>query len=147
VEVASLAAGYVRGLAVAGARAYLADFSRGLVVADLSEPTRPVVVQVVPTRSFPFDVAALGDRVYVAEGGCGLRVLDARDPSALSELLSYDGVGFTTAVVANGSYVFAGGDPTHEHSECPTDPLDLPVPAGMLERPGPASAYPGRAAS
>jgi len=147
VEVASLAAGYIRSLAVAGSRAYLADFSRGLVVADLSEPTRPVVVQVVRTRSFPFDVAAREDRVFVAEGGCGLRVLDASDPSVLSELWTYDGVGFATAVVAKGSYVFAGGDPTHEPSECPTEPLDLPPPTRSLDRAGPTGAPAGRAAS
>ena len=74
--------GVVRGVAVSGGYAYVADSYSGLRVIDVSTPAAPVEVGFYVTPGNAFGVAVSGDHAYVADGDAGLRVIDVSTPSA-----------------------------------------------------------------
>jgi hypothetical protein len=69
--------------AVDGDRVYLTAWGFGLLIVDISDPTKPVEIGRYPYE-FASEVAAEGDIVYVGKSTNGgeLRVLDVSDPSA-----------------------------------------------------------------
>jgi hypothetical protein len=123
----------VLALALQGQYAYLGVRER-LVVADISDPKRPLVVgsaEVVPGSLT--DVAEIGDHAVVAGGRGGLRVLDVSQAKVPREVGCFHSRGAITTVAAAGDYVLAGGegglhlldvaDPTavHEVAAYPTE--------------------------
>ena len=121
---------------VVGDVAYVADWSFGLRIYDLSIESAPALVGQVPTAGFPsavaVDPAGPAGRVYLGEStnGGNLRVIDAADPPTAVELGSVatsqtrglavrDGL----AYVADGSLDLAGGLRIYDVS----DPAAIPV--------------------
>lgn len=70
-----------REIEVAGKHAYVADAILGLVVLDLTNEDRPVVVQAIPTSGPAMDVAVDGDLLVVAAGAAGLEAFSLGNPA------------------------------------------------------------------
>jgi hypothetical protein len=69
--------GAVRGFAVAGDLAYVADHSNGrVIVIDVSNSEAPFEICVFDTPGRAHDVEVVDGLFYVAEGTVGLRVID-----------------------------------------------------------------------
>lgn len=88
-----------RKVVVRGPVAYVAETSTrdpqnesnwlggGLRILDVSNPAKPQEISFVDTPGWVEDMAVVGDRVYLAEGGPGMvRVFDVSDPAAPSEV-------------------------------------------------------------
>ena len=97
-------------LVVRGDHAYVADYTSGLTVVDVSDPSSPAIVGalVLPGASRGIDVA--GDRAYVAAYSSGLRVVDVSDQTAPVEVAYCDtlGAAYEVAVAGHYAYVAAG---------------------------------------
>ncbi len=63
-------------VAVSGAVAYVADFSSGLQLIDVSDPGSPVILGSVDTPGSAVSVAVSGAVAYVADSASGLQVID-----------------------------------------------------------------------
>lgn len=94
--------GDVRGVAISGTLAYLADTQYGLHVVNIATPTHPVQVTGVPMFDV-LDVMIEEAYAYVAHA-TGLRVLDLSDPEAPQQVGSVDIPGTPVALdVAAGT--------------------------------------------
>lgn len=122
-------AGFVvyEDVTLAGDVAYVADWSFGLRIYDLTLESAPALVGQVPTAGFPsavaVDPAGPPGRVYLGEStnGGNLRVIDAIDPPTAVELGSIAtsqtrglAVRDNLAYVADGSLDLAGGLRVHD---------------------------------
>ena len=100
--------GVVRGIALFGQYAYVADEDGGLQVVDISVPSAPVVRGFHPTTGSSDGVAIFGGRAYVADEGAGLKILDLGNPAVPSLLSSTNcGPGYAVAVKVSADGVFA----------------------------------------
>ena len=66
--------GFIFGVAVSGSYAYLANYSHGLVVVDISTPSSPFVMTDVDMPGGSRYVTLAGDYFYVANSISGLYV-------------------------------------------------------------------------
>ena len=100
--------GVVRGIAVSGDYAFVADDWDGLRVVNVSAPSTPVEVGSVGLQVDARDVTVSGDYAYVAGGFLGgLRVIDVSTPSA-PVLVGDEGTpGWAFGVAVSSSNVFA----------------------------------------
>jgi hypothetical protein len=90
----------VRGVAVGGGMAYVADLPGGLRLVDVSDPAQPVERGRVVTTREARDVA-------VADAyACGLRVVDVLDPDHPAEVGACDTVGCASGVAVDGVYAY-----------------------------------------
>lgn len=71
----------MEGLAVQGDYAYVADWTGGMGVIDISNSSDPVRVASVPPTTFAHDLAVQGNYAYVVEPGAGLTVVDISVPT------------------------------------------------------------------
>ncbi len=73
---------------VAGNVAYVADWSFGLRIFDVSDPAAPTVLAAMPTAGYPSSVALNGEFLYLGESTNGgmLRVIDVSDPTQPAQL-------------------------------------------------------------
>ncbi|MBS0350692.1 MAG: putative Ig domain-containing protein [Proteobacteria bacterium] len=80
----SIGSGQAIGVAVSGSTVYVADYTGGLLVLDMSNPSAPILRSTYPAGSgyYANDVAVLGSTVFVADGPGGLQVLNVSNPSA-----------------------------------------------------------------
>jgi len=103
--------GVVRGVALFGQYAYVADEDGGLQVVDISTPSAPVIRGFYPTTNSSDGVAIFGGRAYVADEGAGLKILDLGNPT-MPSLLSSTSCGFAYSVLvkasANGVFAYLG---------------------------------------
>ena len=70
--------GYAYGVAVSGNYAYVADYTAGLQVIDVSNPANPQRVGGYDTSGDALGVAVSGNYAYVADGLWGLMILGPR---------------------------------------------------------------------
>ncbi|WP_448605243.1 LVIVD repeat-containing protein [Thermoflexus hugenholtzii] len=104
VELVGQVGGSIWAVAVQGRYAYVGVGPR-LVVMDVGDPSRPVVVGrtgVLP--GVVRGVAVSGSYAYVADGG--LRVIDVSNPAAPREVGFYDTLGWALGVAVSGSYAY-----------------------------------------
>jgi len=133
----------VLDIAVAGTSVYVATGYAGLHVADVSDPTQPVLRDTFYPSTYVGSVIADGDYLYVSAGV--LRILDIARPAQPVEISSYElpdstrGLNSVTSVVGgyaytvyHSSYGKAGGLHIVDVSE-PTRPAG----AGTFVAPGP----------
>ncbi len=75
-------------VALAGDRAYAADWLYGLRIHDVADPAAPTVAGGVDTAGYPSSVFVAGDRAYLGEStnGGNLRVIDVAVAAEASEL-------------------------------------------------------------
>jgi len=116
--------GFVQGVAIVGARAYIAAAEAGLVVVDLSDPVHPRVLGSLPDTNYAQSVVVRGSIAWVCGSSKGLSAVDIADP-ANPKLLSSTKEGLSrarqviaagdTLLVADSSkglVIFDGGDPS-----------------------------------
>ncbi len=104
------AVGNSQATAVTGSYLYIADYSGGLQVASIAEPTTPVPVASVPGLVGAKDVAISGGYAYVTHGQ-SLSVLDISNPAAplLLDTLAvttFGAGGQAEAVAVQGNWAF-----------------------------------------
>jgi len=99
-------AGEAGGVAVAGDHAYVADGSRGLVVADVRDPMSPVTAGTWDSPGSARGVAVAGSLVFLADDFSGLEILDASDPSSPLLLGRLDTPGRALSVAVQGDVAY-----------------------------------------
>jgi hypothetical protein len=95
-----------KGIAVAGAYAYVADGESGLRVLDVQDPAAVAPVGALDT---PGDATALlisGDAAYLADGSQGLRIVDISNPAAPSETGAFVPAGYAAGVALAGHHAY-----------------------------------------
>jgi hypothetical protein len=102
--------GNARGVTVSGDMAYVADYTTGLQVIDISDPTTPSFAGSRNTPHYAWNVAICGDSAYVGDQGSGLQVIDISNPTSPSLGGSYDTPGNAYGVTISGDYVYIAVD-------------------------------------
>lgn len=96
--------GWIRGVALNGNYAYLADYLNGFRVVDISDPSAPVALSLLPI-GYPEHVATVGAYAYVIDYLNILHLVNISDPNLPDEvsILPYINV---RNVTASGGYVY-----------------------------------------
>ena len=71
----------IREISLDGTRAYLAGGSRGILVVDVTDPAKPLLLEQIDTPGTAYSVIHKDGFLFIADGGEGLRVLEL--PSSL----------------------------------------------------------------
>jgi hypothetical protein len=101
----------VEGLAVSGQLLLAAAGPAGLLVLDVSSPTRPAPSGALALPGHAEDVAASGELAYVADGTGGLRIVDVSDPADPTQVgVAYDLHNVLGVDVAGGHAYLAAAD-------------------------------------
>ncbi len=129
--------GTAMDLAVAGQRIYVADYTNGLCVLDLSWSASLNQIGRYDTPGNPYGVFVAGDVAYVADYAAGLIVIDISNPSAPSLLGSYNTAGYAQGVVVAGNYAFVADGPAGVAVINVSNPAS-PTYAGGLDTPSTA---------
>ncbi|MBA7555850.1 hypothetical protein ES705_48542 [subsurface metagenome] len=90
---------------MSGNYAYVADYSSGLAVIDVSDPTNPGTPVYEATIGPAFGVYVSGDYAYVADQA-GLVVIDISDPTNLGTPVHEDTTGNAHRVYVSGDYAY-----------------------------------------
>jgi hypothetical protein len=103
--------GYAYGVAVgttgvSGNYAYVADYSAGLRVVNISDPSAPYETGYYNTPGYAEGVAVSGNYAYVADGSSGLRVVNIASPTTPFEAGYYDTPGYAWGVAVSGNYAY-----------------------------------------
>ncbi len=100
----------VNGIAISGNYAYVADGNSGLVVADITNRSAPVIKgSYAYSSGSAYGIAVSGNYAYVANGNSGLIVIDVTNPSALTFKGRYDTTNAKSVAVA-GNYAYIADD-------------------------------------
>jgi hypothetical protein len=107
-----------RGVAVAGAYAYVADDEHGLQVIDITNPQNPQIVGSADTPGHARAVAVVGTHAYVADDEHGLQVIDITAPQSPQLVGAVDTPGQAQDVAVSGTYAYVadGYDPSTPRS-------------------------------
>jgi hypothetical protein len=91
--------------------AYIADWSSGLQIVNISNPSAPTFVGSYGTPGNARDVEIVGNLAYIADDWSGLRIVNISNPSAPTLVGSYDTPGFAedVEIVGNYAYIADGG--------------------------------------
>lgn len=101
--------GSAYGVAVAGERAYVADYYGGLHVIDIGDPASPLLMGTLDTPGRALAVAVAGDRAYVADWSSGLAVVDVSDPAVPALLGTCSTGAYAYGVAVSGRHAFLVG--------------------------------------
>lgn len=102
--------GSAQSVTVSGNRAYVADFSAGMEIIDVSDPSNPVLLGQYDSPGYAWGVAIAGNFAYLADEATGLIVLDVSDPSGPERIGGYNtsGSAFSVSLVGSLAYVADG---------------------------------------
>jgi len=98
------------GVAAHGDYAYVADYTAGLRVVSVSDPTQPTEVGYCDTPGHANGVTVIGDLAYVSDGDSGLRVISVADPAHPFEVGNCGTPGWAMEVAVVGDYAYVGDD-------------------------------------
>lgn len=73
---------------------------------DISNPFVPLNIGLIDTVCDPREVVKVGDYAYIADGGCGLRIIDLSDPAFPSVVDTFDTTDFSTGVAVHEGHVY-----------------------------------------
>jgi hypothetical protein len=90
---------------VAGNYAYVADYTAGLRIISVSDPTHPTEVGYCNTPGDASGVAVAGNYAYVADFAAGLRVISVSDPTHPTEV-GYCNTSNACGVVVAGNHAY-----------------------------------------
>lgn len=96
----------IRGMAIAGAYAFVAASEAGLIVIDISDPNNPAQVATWPTSDMVINVTLNGQRAYVANRSGGMVILDISDPTDPVQLGAINPGGMVWAIAIQGEIAF-----------------------------------------
>jgi hypothetical protein len=85
----SILPGIVYDVTVSGHNLYLADSDGGLIIMDISNPIRPIIISFKKTVETAWNVAVSGQYAYLAAGSDGLVIYNVSDPTTPIEVGSY----------------------------------------------------------
>lgn len=88
--------------------AYIADYSDGLTIMDLTDPAAPIIVSSVPTELWCYDVVVYGDYAYALDFHGELTVIDITDPSTPVVEYIYPGPTGLRSMDRCGDYLYLG---------------------------------------
>ncbi len=109
VELGSvLLPNYVRGVAIQGNYAFVANHYDGLRIIDISNTAAPAEVGFFAIGDAATDVAVQGNYAYVAASDVGLRIVDISTPTAPSGVGTIDLL-WTWSVAVAGDLAYVGG--------------------------------------
>ncbi|MDB9412535.1 DUF4347 domain-containing protein, partial [Microcystis aeruginosa] len=101
--------GEAHDVKVVGNYAYVADFSLGLQIIDISNPTNPTLIGNYDTSGSAMDVQIVGNYAYVADYASGLQIIDISNPTNPTLTGNYSdwplGSAYGLEVVGNYAYV------------------------------------------
>jgi hypothetical protein len=125
------------GVVLEGDYAYIADYTAGFRVLNITDPTNPTFAGVYDTPGAATDVVVAGDYAYVADGVSGLRVVNITDPTNPTSVGVYDTPGTAFGVVVAGNYAYVADGASGLRVVNITDPTN-PTSAGVYDTPGAA---------
>ncbi|UCF06042.1 MAG: T9SS type A sorting domain-containing protein [bacterium] len=98
--------GYALDVAVYGDYAYVADYTSGLQVIDISDPALPSLLGSYDTPESAQGLWIDGDLAYVCDDGSGLLIIDVSNPAMPSLVGTYDTSGRAFGVEVAGGYAY-----------------------------------------
>ncbi|MHB1037418.1 MAG: Ig-like domain-containing protein [Pirellulales bacterium] len=99
-----------QGVAVSGTLAYVAAFSAGLQIIDVTDPEVPVKLGALDTGGHAYGVAVVGTLAYVADDVTGLVIIDVANPLAPVRLGALDTNGSARGVTVSGMRAYVADD-------------------------------------
>ncbi|MEN8005734.1 MAG: FlgD immunoglobulin-like domain containing protein [Candidatus Krumholzibacteriota bacterium] len=102
--------GQPRDMVVDGNYIYIAAYTAGLVVMDISNPLSPSIAGSYNTTGTSYGIAVDGNIAYLADGGSGLQILDISDPATPVLIGNVDPYGSAYDVVVDGNTAFLASD-------------------------------------
>jgi len=102
--------GLAVGVQVVGNYAYVADYTSGLQIINISNPAAPSLSGTYDTTGYTWGVEVVGNYAYVADRDSGLQIINISNPVApsLSGTYNTTGEAFGVEVVGNYAYVADG---------------------------------------
>ncbi len=97
---------FAYNVAVNGNYAYIADYTNGLQVVDISNPATPTIVGYASSPGQEQAVTMDRSYAYVADGYSGMRIVDVSNPTAPAEVGHVDTLGYTWDVTVQGNYAY-----------------------------------------
>ncbi|MDP8238840.1 MAG: choice-of-anchor D domain-containing protein [Candidatus Hatepunaea meridiana] len=98
--------GRAYGVVVSGDLAFVADYTNGLRIIDISNLAEPQEVGSYDTPGRAMGVTIAGDYAYIADYNEGLRVIAVADPDEVDEVGVYDTPGWAFDVVIRRGLVY-----------------------------------------
>ncbi|MEZ4387218.1 MAG: hypothetical protein R3D98_06505 [Candidatus Krumholzibacteriia bacterium] len=91
---------------ISGDRAFVAHYTAGLEIVDISQPENPSILGAVDTPGSAFSVAIAGDYAYVADDNGGLQIVDVSNPQSPALVASVAMPGHVRGVCIAGSHAY-----------------------------------------
>ena len=91
---------------ISGSTAFIAHYTSGLQILDVSNPESPGIIGAVDTPGSAWAVALSGDFAYVADDRGGLQVVDVGDPWNPAIVASVAMPGYVRGVCVAGSHAY-----------------------------------------
>ncbi|MFN9598382.1 MAG: DUF4347 domain-containing protein [Dolichospermum sp.] len=102
--------GIAYGVQVVGNYAYVADWSSGLQIINISNPAVPTLVGTYDTSSYAHGVQVVGNYAYVADGYSGLQIIDISNATTPTLKGNYDTSASARGVQVVGNYAYVADD-------------------------------------
>jgi len=99
-------AGNARGIAIDGNYAFVADYSAGLQVINITNPASPTLAGTYDTPGNAKGVAVDGNYAFVADYATGLIVVNVTNPATPTPSGTYDTPGSARDVAIDGNYAY-----------------------------------------
>ena len=131
-------AGNAYDVAISGRYAFVADYTNGLVVLDISDPEAVTLAGSYNTPGNATGVEVDGDICYVADGSAGLQVFDVSEPTAPSLIGNINPSGSRRDLVLDGDLAYLAAYTGGVHVVDIADPrlLSCWAPSSAPVRPG-----------
>ena len=135
----SSTSGGAQKVAINGDYAYLAAYTSGLAIVDISDPSNIGMPVYMATTGEALGVAVRGNYAYVADGASGLHIVDVSDPSSPSLVSTFDtgGYAFDVTLSADGNKAYVSDGSSGLHIVDVSNPV-IPSSWGILDTGGEA---------
>lgn len=104
--IGTLSSDETRGVSVSGSHAFLAAYTDGLEVVDISDLGAPESIRKVSGGDKAYRVVVSGPWAYAADGDAGLLIVDVSDPGAARFVRSVDTLDQARGLTLSGSHAF-----------------------------------------
>ncbi len=98
--------GSAYSVSVSGDHAFVADYTDGLHIIDVTDPANPALLGTYGTPHKAADVVVAADHAFVADALSGLQIIDITDPSSPTFAGAYDTPDLALGVTMDGAHVF-----------------------------------------
>lgn len=89
----------IKDIAPFGDVAFVADAGRGLIVLDVSDPSKPTLITTKKINGSAMGITRVGSMLFVANDAAGIAVFDAHNPHMPILVATYPTAGFVKGVV------------------------------------------------